>query len=425
MSEVIVHRPTPFFLPAEDAFARQFLEPRSHHSGRAPLDETDYAEYERHTLFHDVFLAGGEIRALGPPLLNLERVVSPIRCHLILPDGTPSTPLPHRVVRRERCALHRFRLPPARRGDACVSARIELASGHTVRVEPRRVELARVFLQFATLQKDNPFVWIADWLGYARRLGVDRVLLYDNGSADIADLPERLRALEEVPDIVLVHWPFAYGPTRSYRNRFAQASQINHAHECFGASDWCGHFDIDEYPVADEGIGLREYLVDRPARTGMLRLDSWWSPRTESGTGAGDDAPPELPCAVSPDDAASVLTARDLTYRERTPRGKAHKYLVRTAALREPRVHNARLRFGWLRQRPAPDTLAFVHFVALSRDWKGWGRTAAVPLDPAVHVAESRVARLLETLPIPPEPGEPDVRRDPRADTGTDRSTLR
>ena len=46
-------------------------------------------------------------------------------------------------------------------------------------------------LQFASMQKDTPFEWIADWLANAARLGVGRVLLYDNGSARRDALFER------------------------------------------------------------------------------------------------------------------------------------------------------------------------------------------------------------------------------------------
>ena len=408
MADVLIYCPTPFTLPPGDTPARDFLEPRSHHPGRPPLDASDYAAYDKHTLFHDVFLAGKEILAIGPPLLNLAPIVQPIRCRASLPGEPPSAPLPGHLQQRERCYVHRFRLPAALRDEERLRVRIELATGHALEATLQRPALARVFLQFATLQKDNAFAWIADWLRYAARSGVDRVLLYDNASADAETLPERLGALEGVPAIVLVHWPYAYGPTRSYHNRFAQASQLNHAHECLGEAEWTGHFDLDEYPVTGKGRSLCDLLRDQSARTGLLRIDSFWAPRLDVGRTATVPAARSLAGTDhganenERTDAAEAAppTARDFAFRERAPRAKAHKYLVRGTALREARVHNARLCLGWWRRRPATETLAFIHFKALSTDWKGWGRTASETLDPTLHVVDERVAAVLATIPV-------------------------
>ena len=49
-------------------------------------------------------------------------------------------------------------------------------------------------LTISTLQKDNPLIWIADWLKWHHREhGVGRAVLYDNGSSnrdELIGLPE-------------------------------------------------------------------------------------------------------------------------------------------------------------------------------------------------------------------------------------------
>lgn len=393
MAIVTSYQPSPLFLPPSAPLARRFLDPRSHRRGEPPLGEADLPVYERHTIFHDVFLGDGALLAVGPPLVNLAARVRPIRCRILRDDGSSSPPLRHRLERHERCTLHRFRLPPAWRDATTLRASVELATGQRAEFDAVRQSLAPVFLQVATLQKDNRVEWIADWLGHLARLGVERVLLYDNDSADARELPARLRALEGIPDVVLVHWPFPYGPGRSHYNQFAQPSQLNHAHLCFGGAEWCGHFDVDEYPVSGSGHSLVEHLEALSPRTGLLRLDSWWAPRVSGeGTAEGRAGP-----------TAEFPTVRDFRFRERAARGKARKYLVRTRALKSARVHNARLRLGWWRRSPATERLGFVHYLALNNGWKG-ERDQAVPLDPARHVEERRIIDAL-----PPRPAVDDA----------------
>jgi len=399
VARVTVYRPTALSLPENSRRKRRFLDKRSQLSGRALLDEGDYAQYDQRSLFHDMFLDGDDLCAVGPPLLNLKREVMPFRLRVHLPNGSSSDVLRHRMRQGDRVLTHRFRLPAEITHADELRVSIDLATGQRAEVRATRSKLAPVFLQFATLQKNSPFVWLADWLGHAARLGVERVILYDNGSDGFETLPERLRALSLAPEIVLVHWPYAYGPLRNYRNRFSQPSQIVHSHSCFGASDWSGNFDIDEYLVLGPSAGASAYgsyssagpslagpsLIERlrrcSPRTGLLRLDSYWVPRVGDG----------------PRDA--VPTARDFAYRERQLRGKSFKYLLRRKALRAPRIHNARLKLGWWRGRPAPDDLVFLHYKALTTGWKQYhDRQTIEPVEASRHIEERRVQASLAAL---------------------------
>jgi len=440
VARVTVYRPTALSLPENSRRTRRFLDKRSQLSGRALLDEGDYAQYDQRSLFHDMFLDGDDLCAVGPPLLNLKREVMPFRLRTHLPNGSSSDVLRHRMRQGDRVVTHRFRLPAEVTHADEVRVSIDLATGQRAEVRAARAKLAPVFLQFATLQKNSPFAWIADWLGHAARLGVDRVILYDNGSDDVESLPERLRALPLALEIVLVHWPYAYGPLRNYRNRFSQPSQIVHSHSCFGASDWSGNFDIDEYlvvgpsagPSANTGSSPTSYLptgaslaggllTDRlrrcSPRTGLLRLDSYWVPRVgnegQVGSGGpfrsggqvrsdeqtGGEQPSSSEEQIGDGPHGAVPTARDFAYRERQLRGKSFKYLLRRKALRAPRIHNARLKLGWWRERPAPDDLVFLHYKALTTGWKQYhDRQSIEPVEASRHIEERRVQASLAAL---------------------------
>ena len=376
------YRPVVVRLPANGPLARNFADPRQHGPGRPPLEPGDHLEYDRHSVFHDVFLspAGDAIEAVGPPLVNLAEDLLPLRAEL--DDGTR---LRHRMRRLDRAARHRFELPVSHRDRDAVDLRLRFAYRLDVRVTARRVRLEPVALQFATLQKDNPAEWVLDWLRYVAAQGAGRVLLYDNASADADALFARLA--DEAPlDVAFVDWPHPYGPTRSHRNRFCQATQNEHAHRRFGAARWTGHFDVDEYPVCRNAPDLVRMLAAQPPRTGLVRLDSHWMPDVRDPAGR-----------AAPDGIEPLHRVRDFEFRLRQPRGKAHKYFARAGAVRLVSTHNARPRLGWFRRSPPPSDACFFHYAALTTDWRRDGaRGAREPFDSTVHVRDTAVTERLE-----------------------------
>ena len=67
----------------------------------------------------------------------------------------------------------------------------------------------------------------------------------------------------EAVDIVLVDWPFPYGPGRSNKNRFCQTGARNHYMRRFGSADaWFLNLDIDECLVAGGQKTIKQYLHD-------------------------------------------------------------------------------------------------------------------------------------------------------------------
>ena len=389
----IEYAPAAVSLPADSPVTRAFHDPRSHLPGKPSLGPADYEGYETHGIFHDVFVAadGASLRAIGPPLVNLEALLLPLHLTVVGPDGR-ETALRHRHRRRGQAAFHEFRLPEALRGGRSLRVRLRFANGLTAELEARRTELRPVFLQLTCLSKDNPPAWLVDWMTHAARTGVERVILYDNGSDDLDGVREAIARAPGLPQVVLVHWGFPFGPLRSYYNRFSHASQNNHVYQCFGATAWQAHFDVDEYLVGRGPDAIAERLARQPPWVGRLRYDSFWVPRTRGdATGDGVDggaAPPE------------ARSARGYRFRERAPRGEARKYIARPGAVRLATTHNARLRPFRIGRDVAPDEAAFLHYKGLTTGWKTYDdRLAPEPVDPERHVEDLRVVDSLDGAP--------------------------
>jgi hypothetical protein len=222
--------------------------------------------------------------------------------------------------------------------------------------------------------------WILDWLFYVAHLGVDRVVLYDNGSDNVEELERALSEVSTELSIVLVDWPYPYGPIRSYYNQFCQATQNNHVYQCFGAADWVGHFDIDEYLIraSDASVvegSLKELVRNTRSHIGLLRFDSYWIPRLEEGSSH------QLP------------TVRQFTSRMRRLRGRAHKYLMRASAYRMANTHNGKVQFGFFRKAVKAHHWVFLHYKPLTTNWRSYVvRGTAEEYDSELHIEDKRIA---------------------------------
>lgn len=388
MANLTRYIPSPICLPADGDLSRTFYDKRQHLSGRPPLENSDYAGYETHTIFNDVFLDadGQSLRAIGPPLVNLKAALLPLVATVIDSSGSGAPPvrLKHIMKPHDRVTMHRFALPSQLRDSNQLTVRFEFNSDLLVEQPVTRQQLPAVDLQFITLQKNNPVRWVLDWLIYGHQLGVDRFLLYDNASDNREELASALESLPVNLDVVLIDWDFAYGPVRSFYNQFCQASQNNHAYQCFGGASWTGHFDVDEYLSGLTGGELKDLLKQSARSSGLLRFDSYLMPNVTDGR------------AQSPS-AAQMPTVRDFVYRARKLQGKAHKYIAQNKALKMANTHNGRVKFGYRRTAVKPDRAAFLHYVGLTTNWRqDDARIHAEPVNPSLHTIDNSVVNLLD-----------------------------
>ncbi len=170
----------------------------------AKIDKRHMEEcFDFDTLFYDVFFDSTNkwIIAAGPPLGNLQLDVEiyvngkPIKLRTVTPPSLYSMYLVKGRVRNVK--------PPNE-----VLIKVEWIRGRQqweLKV-PINNTGAKSRFTLCALNKDNREHWIKDWIEHYRKLGVDRVIIYDNDS----------RQLPEV-DAIVIPAPYKYGLNKYIR----------------------------------------------------------------------------------------------------------------------------------------------------------------------------------------------------------------
>lgn len=258
---VLIYRPTPVLIPGDSACRRDFLT-RQSTVDNARLTEVDYREYDSRTIFYDVFRCDDDrkVVAIGPPPVNLRSELKKLR---ITCGGLT---LSHRKREYRRLCVLELTHDQTTNAGKNLPLRFSFPS-FDVEIEvppPIPASAEAPHLGLMTLQRNNPLPWVLDWCRWHHRLhGVSRVVLYDNASDNRDGLAEALVRMDEAIDIVLVDWPFPYGPRRSHKNFFCQTGAQNHYLLRFGSADaWCLNLDIDECLVVSGEKTIKQYLHD-------------------------------------------------------------------------------------------------------------------------------------------------------------------
>ncbi len=349
------YHPNSVIFPEYLRLERRFYKNRSHLKGVDALDDSDKAGYELDTVFYDLFFGGGGDRliAIGPPPLNFS---SEIRLIKIYTDDCKVN-LVKKVtfIERDRICFFHFSLNQVLNINEPCSLHLEFPCGHQATCELKPQNCDPVQLQITTLQKNNPVSWISDWITYFTKQGAQRFILYDNGSDNFTEIEHALTYLNLDIEVILISWPFNYGPIRSNYNKFCQAGQNNHANQLFHQTQWCGHFDLDEYPVPQNRESIVDILARQNRFIGVLRLDSYWVRKINSNQAKS---------------SLSDFSAMDFKVRDKTLRGTGHKYFIRQAAYKEAKTHNGLVKFGFIRKLAKPSDFVFLHFLGLTTNWK-------------------------------------------------------
>jgi len=242
------------------------------HIDDLPLDDEDRRQYDDTTVFYDVFFNSDNTRLcmVGPPLLNLRALITPITITL---NGR-SIDVPVKEFFKARVCigevdLQGFEINALNELQIDFNRRFSFSA----RLAKSGVTPARLIL--TTLQKDNKINWIEDWANYYREyFGVEKIVLYDNGSANVDELKWAL------PGITIEAWPFKHGVTRSHGNKFCQYGSLNHCRLKYGRGSYIFNFDIDEllcYP--------RSRLDDELERYDAIVFDSYNVPLKKMAPG--------------------------------------------------------------------------------------------------------------------------------------------
>lgn len=199
-------------------------------------------------LFHDAFVADGQLHLIGAPLINLWPVFR--RMHFAV-DGRPLKSRWHRA-KRDRTEILRADVQgsPSNLSISLgsVSSEIPIQRAQPEIFRGRKVLLAK--------SKDNDLAWIEDWVDFhVRAQGADAVLFYDNASTRYGPT-EVLDCIRSVPGIeaaVVVDWPYKFGDlVPGCNGDYAQYVILEDARRRFLA-DAAGvlHLDVDELVVSE------------------------------------------------------------------------------------------------------------------------------------------------------------------------------
>ena len=351
-----------------------------------PEHASDRARYDHKTIFYDVFFSadGKDLLCIGPPLLNFGMPLA-ITCGKQALKFTVETPfysvyLNFSLVRIKAADCRQMQAPSFNLHFRF--ADFEVA----VSCSPQKVmPLAKKTLTLATLQKDNEVQWIKDWCVWHNKAhNVERIIIYDNGSANFEEIYAKLSALDV--ELVFVHWPYLYGPVPDAEivNAYCQIGSLNHCRLFFGGStEWCINLDVDEYLYTGDGLSL-ESCISKPwvRASSVVLLGSYLVPAAETSNGNGVARCFDFGLRSNRfrGNGREDAGCRKYIYRpNRVAANLRHEVLVKSRwpffrlALQKALISLRKPQWYFAAAKPDADKMFFYHFAALGTSWKPGG----------------------------------------------------
>ena len=270
--------PNPAFIPQSSGVSRTAKRPIKFR------DSNFEKEFDSATVFYDIFLSydNSELIFVGPPAWNLDFEL--MHCEIKFNGHKLTAKL--RGNDLDRCSVYRIAID---KDLVQIQNRISFeAFGSTSLLsvgdnEASHFQDRRVLM---TMSKNNPLIWIKDWVSYyVRHHGADAVLLFDNNS-DIYSPLEVKESLEEISGIeraAVVDWPFKYGPqggfARFWDSDFTQVGAYQTARYRFlSHSKSVLNVDIDELVVDDFSNSSVFEVAERSDQGGIAFNGRWIEP---------------------------------------------------------------------------------------------------------------------------------------------------
>ena len=248
------YKPNPIIIPEDSPAQKRFPRLREIPSGEETKIDTA-------TLFYDVFLdpSTNRLIGLGSAFLNLKKDLFPIS---IICRGT--------ALKYELEEIKGITFFQSETLNEIPTSQFEVdfhfkTFNQTVLIDPifdmKSRSNSSYRLTLTTVQKDNPIEWVLDWLlWHHRAFGVQRLILYDNGSKNLDELIAQFSSKSFELEIVLVDWPFPHG-VEPYK--YCQLGSLNHCRLRFPVPNgYCINLDVDEYLLASEN-NLLNFLDSR------------------------------------------------------------------------------------------------------------------------------------------------------------------
>jgi hypothetical protein len=110
----------------------------------------------------------------------------------------------------------------------------------------------------AVLIVKNEAHTIYEWLAHHAAVGIDRFIIYDNGSTD--GTRDEIRAFPEASRIRLINWPMTFGQMPAYQDAVTR----------FGRScGWMAFIDADEFLIPLQNESMAAILADFSDKDGL------------------------------------------------------------------------------------------------------------------------------------------------------------
>ena len=264
-----------------DDFSSWMLEPGSSicRQPRRRVDFRDTAfgkEFDWYTLLYDVVEVpqSNEILLLGPPAMNLKPFFMDAQIKA-LPSAESCDFEYDELDRHFRITVSAAAGTQALEIDTALGvANLPVRRNHYALFDNRRVLLAR--------SRDNPIEWIADWALFHKEMhGADAFLLYDNQSAAYSceELHAQLKDRTGIETIVIVSWPFKFGPGPDrfgvWDADYGSFGILEHARWRFLRDAKSVLFsDVDELVVTAAGQTVFEIAETSPS--GLIEYEGVW-----------------------------------------------------------------------------------------------------------------------------------------------------
>lgn len=195
----MVVQPSPILLPAS-GISRNPPRPEK-------MRQDNYSElFDDKTLFYDAVASDGGVTLIGPPLLNLQKIVTEGRF-----TGSHGQAFEVVLLNLDRTSVVRLV------SESAVSSHVSISSAAldvSAVVSPNMQYAFAGKKVLVTKSKDNKLEWIRDWVKFhVAEQGIDAVLIYDNGSTSYG--PEDVLnavSVDGVDTAIVVNWPFKFGP---------------------------------------------------------------------------------------------------------------------------------------------------------------------------------------------------------------------
>lgn len=268
MQNIHIFKPLSVKLPLNSDIKRKSKRPFH-------LKQHDYDEkYDWDTLSYDVFYSEGYIYLSGPPSYGIESLYTK-GCFYIEGNNLTSS---MEIIHMDRA--QRVRIPVEHKPDIIIWN--NEAFSKEIRVDNDFNHLFKDKNVIFTLSKNNDLNWIKDWIIFYRdQYNINGVLIYDNSST-VYTLDEMASFLSNENlgvEIVLVSWPFKYGPQGSDKDNLpwdsdfcqhgamenAKVKYLKHANIVFNV-------DIDELIFIKNNTSFLSKLK----KFGILHIPGIW-----------------------------------------------------------------------------------------------------------------------------------------------------